>query len=57
VRWFVTANNEPVQRSWARRQLDRLQLLPVNDEGAFGFVDPSSVLRGAHLIPQFAEGR
>jgi hypothetical protein len=27
------------------------------DSNAFGFLDPSFVIRGCHLIPAFAEGR
>jgi hypothetical protein len=57
VRWFANTIDEPVQRSWVRRQLDCLQLLPVNHLDAFGFVDPANVLRGAHLMPRFAKGR
>ena len=55
VRWFVNINDDPVQRSWFRRQLDCLKLLPVNHPQAFGFVDPVNVLRGSHVIPRFAE--
>ena len=28
-----------------------------SDELAFGFLDPSLVIRGCHLIPRFASGR
>jgi hypothetical protein len=28
-----------------------------SDLDAFGFLDPSQVIRGAHLIPAFASGR
>ena len=57
VRWFSHTTDEPVQRVWAKRQLDCLKLLPVNDENAFGFIDPANVCRGAHLIPNFVKGR
>ena len=57
VRWFTNVTDEPVHRGWERQQLDHLQLLPVNYDGAFGFVDPTNVLRGAHLIPRFVEGK
>jgi hypothetical protein len=56
VRWFVNTKDEPVQRSWKWRQLDFLQFLPVDDENAFGFVDPANVLRGVHVIPCFSQG-
>jgi len=57
VRWFAHTIDEPAQRSWARRRLDSLKLLPVNDENAFGFVDPANVCRAVHIIPNFAKGR
>jgi hypothetical protein len=57
VRWFAVVDDEPVERSWDRQQLDSLQLLPVQHKDAFGFVDPANVLRGVHVIPRFAMGR
>jgi hypothetical protein len=31
--------------------------IPDTDDSAFGFLDPSLVLRGCHLAPAFANGR
>ena len=31
--------------------------IPDNDNLAFGFLDPSLVIRGCHLIPCFSNGR
>jgi hypothetical protein len=53
VRWFSNIDDEPVQSGWARAQLDRLEFPAMNEEEAFGFVDPAHVLRGTHLIPNF----
>ncbi|KAG2056121.1 hypothetical protein BDR06DRAFT_981565 [Suillus hirtellus] len=36
--------------------LDRACFLPMAEPDAFGFVDPSDVLRGCHIIPQFSQG-
>lgn len=36
----------------AKRQLERVGYVPEGD-GAFGFIDPAVVIRGAHLIPSF----
>ncbi|KAG8971132.1 hypothetical protein FRC05_011501 [Tulasnella sp. 425] len=36
----------------ASRQLERVGYVPEGD-GAFGFLDPAVVIRGAHLIPSF----
>jgi hypothetical protein len=56
VRWFENVDEEPVQNGWDRRQLDRLQFPPLNDEGSFDFIDPSHVLRASHVIQAFAFG-
>jgi hypothetical protein len=29
----------------------------MNGEDAFGFVDPKDVLRGCHIMPNFAKGK
>jgi hypothetical protein len=31
--------------------------VPHDDPDAFGFLDPSNVIRGCHLIPAFADGQ
>jgi hypothetical protein len=56
VRWFELVDNISVQQSWANRHLDRLQFPPMSDDEAFGFIDPSHVLRACHVIPRFAIG-
>ena len=42
----------PPSKTWGD-----LVLTPMTEEDAYGFVDPSNVLRGCHLIPAFASGR
>ena len=43
---------------WQKQaKLPKLSFLPEADEFAFGFLDPSLVLRGCHLIPAFADGK
>ena len=37
--------------------LPKVGFVPDTDESAFGFLDPSLVLRGCHLVPDFAAGR
>ncbi len=46
-------------RSFGRHQarLPKIGFLPDSDEFAFGFLGPSLVLRGCHLIPAFEDGR
>ena len=29
----------------------------MDEEDAFGFVDPKDVLRGCHILPRFAAGK
>jgi hypothetical protein len=55
VRWYqVQGTSSPL---WGNYKLDRIQFPPVADDDAFGFIDPSDVLRGCHIIPSFARGK
>lgn len=54
VRWFTYQGSNV---HWAGLKLDSLSFLPVTSENAFGFVDPSDVLRGCHILPWFRGGR
>lgn len=50
VRWYE-------QKPWrAQPGLEELVFPPMASEGAFGFVDPSDVLRSSHIIPAFSQG-
>ena len=37
--------------------LDRIRFGPMAADDTFGFLDPSVVLRGCHIIPAFAKGK
>lgn len=51
VRWF---GSDPEWESGPKHlRLDRVGFVPSNDPDAFGFIDPSLVIRGAHLLPAF----
>ncbi|KZP03478.1 hypothetical protein FIBSPDRAFT_768897 [Athelia psychrophila] len=54
VRWYDQV--ERASTGWDHRRLDRVQFAPINDDDAFGIVDPATVLRGCHVIPRFALG-
>lgn len=55
VRWYdvIEVNNS----GWGPRKLDRLKFRRMACPDAFGFVDPSDVLRGCHIAPRFREGK
>lgn len=55
VRWFGL---EPGYRSGTHvARLPKIGFVPDTDANAFGFLDPSLVVRGCHLVPAFAAGR
>ncbi|KAK7696333.1 hypothetical protein QCA50_000987 [Cerrena zonata] len=55
VRWYGI---EPGSRSGLRHShLPKIGFVPEDDRFAFGFLDPSVVIRGCHLIPAFAMGK
>lgn len=55
VRWYEIIGAETT--GWAHSRLDRLRFPPITRSGAFGFVDPSDVIRGCHILPRFSLGR
>ena len=55
VRWYRTVDT--IHSGWTARKLDRVQFYSMTEDDAFGFVDPSDVLRACHIIPAFARGR
>ncbi len=55
VRWLGLAPGHSYGKEQAR--LPKIGFVPGFDEFAFGFLDPSLILRGCHLIPSFADGK
>jgi hypothetical protein len=55
VRWFGTVPGYRYGPNVAR--LPKIGFVDGMDESAFGFLDPSLVIRGCHLVPVFADGR
>ena len=55
VRWLGVVPG----RSFGRKQakLPKIGFVPDSDDFAFGFLDPSLVLRGCHLMPAFVDGK
>jgi len=54
VRWYESTGEVPA--GWEAKKLDHLRFLPMADDGAFGFIDPSDIMRSCHIIPAFARG-
>ncbi|KAI0064190.1 hypothetical protein BV25DRAFT_1800682 [Artomyces pyxidatus] len=54
VRWFQYDGNPATDDD---QRLDALRFVPLQDDDAFGFVDPDDVLRCCHIIPAFAKGK
>lgn len=55
VRWFGIV---PSYRwGFKNARLPKIGFVPSDSGAAFGFLDPSLVLRACHLIPAFADGR
>jgi hypothetical protein len=56
VRWFGL--DSVGSSGWEARRLHMLGFLPSDDSDgpAFGFVDPTQVIRGVHVIPAFSYG-
>jgi len=54
VRWFGIVPGHKFSMKAAR--LPKLGFIPDTDDLAFGFLDPSLVIRGCHLIPAFNDG-
>ena len=55
VRWFRAVPSEGAEL-WSSKRLERIKLAPIAERDSWGFLDPSRILRGAHIIPQFALG-
>ena len=51
VRWLEVDRRH--RAGWKAKRLYRVRFVPSHEEGAFGFLDPMDVIRGAHLIPGF----
>ncbi|KAK7685095.1 hypothetical protein QCA50_011932 [Cerrena zonata] len=54
VQWY--RYDSSFKAGFQHHRYHRLELIPVDDEAACGFIDPDDVIRGVHLIPAFAHG-
>jgi hypothetical protein len=53
VRWLGVVPGHRFGRMHAK--LPKIGFIPDSDEFSFGFLDPSLVVRGCHLVPSFAD--
>ncbi len=56
VRWFGVEPGR-YRSGFCYAHLPKIGFVESTDDYAFTFLDPSQVIRGAHLIPAFMEGR
>jgi hypothetical protein len=55
VRWYKIMESH--RTGWGTHRLDRLEFPPIDEADSFGFIDPSDIMRGCHIIPAFASGK
>jgi hypothetical protein len=55
VRWF--GRDLTYKSGWKAKRLHRVGFVDSQDPGAFGFLDPTHIIRAVHIIPGFAWGR
>ena len=55
VRWFRSV--APPRLGWDRTELEKVTFIPANEADAFGFLSPEQVLRAAHIMPCYRDGR
>ena len=56
VRWFGM-EHDPYRHGFYHARLPKIGFVESSDEFAFTFLDPAQVIRGAHIMPVFSEGR
>jgi hypothetical protein len=55
VRWF--GRDPKSEGGWAKKRLHRIGFLDSDDDSAFGFLNPTEIIRAVHLIPAFFFGK
>ena len=55
VRWYEVV--DPMALGWKIQRLDCICFPQMDEEDAFGFVDPKDILHGCHILPRFAAGK
>lgn len=55
VRWYQML--EAKEAGWNTRKLDCAHFPPMATDDAFGFIDPSDIIRACYVVPAFANGK
>ena len=55
--WWFELTEWPSKSEGCGLMLDTLCFVPMMEDDAFSFVDPTDVVQGCHIIPSFATGR
>lgn len=53
VRWFGLQGGLDGR---SKQRLRKVGFVPLDDDGAFGFIHPEEVIRASHVAPAFASG-
>lgn len=57
VRWFDSLDGSFSESTlWSSKRMERVSLRPLTHPEACDFIDPSDVVRAAHIIPRFWKG-
>ena len=56
MQWFSVEPGQ-YQHGFHLAHLPKISFMESSDEYAFTFLDPKQVIRGAHIIPVYSEGR
>ncbi|THU95728.1 hypothetical protein K435DRAFT_966260 [Dendrothele bispora CBS 962.96] len=54
VRWYQL--DDTIQSGWKAKRYHGLQFVPAESPDAFGFINPSQIIRAIHILPAFAYG-
>lgn len=57
VRWYgIDCDSKTMQSAFEAKRMYQVAFIDGGSDEAFGFIDPSDVLRAVHLIPSFVSG-
>lgn len=58
VRWFDPLDSQFSEATlWSSKRMERATIRPLSNPEACDFIDPSDIIRAAHIVPRFAGGK